>query len=332
MLGNTLVYPSTGNPYDFTSSLAVIAFSSIMIGFIQGFAEITVLKNFMKNYAFGSKMLVKTLLYALLLFSFLILTAFPLNSKALGVPLFDPLVLEAIGLYLSNFVFWSLMLYAATFIGLALFIAELMQSLGSNVVINFFTGRYHSSKVEDRIFMFLDMKSSTTIAEQLGHEVYYQLLNTYYEDMTEAIFNTRGEVYQYVGDEIVVSWRSEKGIKDNNCLHCFFLIKAKITGNAEKYRERFGLVPEFKAGFHIGEVTTGEVGVLKKEILFTGDAINTTARIQGLCNEQKTDLLFSKDLAQVLSIKGHYVTEPKGEFALRGRDLKIELLTAVPMA
>lgn len=332
MLGDATVYPSTGNPYDFDSSLVVIAFSSTLIGLLQGLAEATILKNFMKAYAFGTKMLVKILLYALLLFAFLIVTAFPLNSNALGLPLFHPEVVNAIWLYMSNFVFWSVMLYAAVFIGLALFISELMQNLGSNVVINFFTGRYHSSKVEDRVFMFLDMKSSTTIAEKLGHEVYYQLLNAYYEDMTEAIFNTRGEVYQYVGDEIVVSWRSDKGIQDNNCLRCFFLIRQEIAKHALKYKERFGLVPEFKAGLHIGKVTTGEVGVLKKEILFTGDAINTTARIQSLCNEQKTDLLLSKDLVSALKLDGSFTTEQRGKFALRGRDQQIELLTVHPIS
>lgn len=330
MLGNATIYPSTGNPYDFESSLIVIAFSSAFIGFLQGLAEATVLKNFMKSYAFGNKTLVKVLLYALLLISFMVITSFPLNSHALGVPLFHPDVFEAIWFFISDFVFWSVMLYAATFIGMALFISELMQNLGSNVVINFFTGRYHTSKVEDRIFMFLDMKSSTTIAEQLGHEVYYKLLNAYYEDMTDAIFNTRGEVYQYVGDEIVVSWRSHKGIQDNNCLKCFFLIRDEIAKHAGKYEERFGVVPQFKAGLHIGKVTTGEVGVLKREILFTGDAINTTARIQSLCNEQKTDLLLSKDLASALKLDGAFTTEQKGEFALRGRDKKIKLLTAWP--
>ena len=141
--------------------------------------------------------------------------------------------------------------------------------------------------------MFLDMKSSTTIAEQLGHVEYFRLLNKYYADISDAIIQTAGEVYQYAGDEIIVSWDLKNGLANNNCIRCFFLIKKTFKKVSESYIKRFGLTPEFKAGFHYGKVTTGEIGVIKKEIFFTGDVLNTTARIQAKCNEFGTDILIS---------------------------------------
>lgn len=62
----------------------------------------------------------------------------------------------------------------------------------------------------------------------------------------------------------------------------------------EKYIDTYGLVPEFKAGIHCGKVTTGEIGVIKKEILFTGDVLNTSARIQGNCNPLGVNILISE--------------------------------------
>ena len=51
---------------------------------------------------------------------------------------------------------------------------------------------------------------------------------------------------------------------------------------------QYGVVPEFKAGFHVGFATVGEIGVLKKIIAFSGDVLNTTSRIQSNCNKFDT--------------------------------------------
>ena len=107
-------------------------------------------------------------------------------------------------------------------------------------------------------------------------------------------------------------------------------MKAALKEHAEEYNEKFGLLPEFKAGFHFGKVTTGEIGVIKKEIIFTGDVLNTAARIQGLCNSYKVDILISGDLVKRLDNSLQVTTMGRNE--LRGRDEKIELFSITPYA
>src|SRR6202008_1955951 len=117
----------------------------------------------------------------------------------------------------------------------------------------------------------------------------------------------------------------KKGLKNNNCIECFFAMKAAIDDQGEKYHENFGLLPQFKAGFHCGKVTTGEIGAIKKEIIFTGDVLNTTARIQGLCNTYKADLLISASLLKALDLDSWFQVKSLGENVLRGKDEKMEL-------
>ncbi len=136
-----------------------------------------------------------------------------------------------------------------------------------------------------------------------------------------------GEIYQYVGDEIVISWKVREGIHMNNCIECFFAMKREIKSQESKYRGRFGVLPDFKAGCHVGNVTTGEIGVIKKEIIFTGDVLNTTARIQSLCNSYNVDLLISGQLMQVLQLGPLQNMKAMGEAELRGRDEKVMLYT-----
>ena len=108
-------------------------------------------------------------------------------------------------------------------------------------------------------------------------------------------------------------------------------MKEKIKMKAKKYTESFGILPDFKAGFHVGKVTTGEIGVLKKEIIFTGDVLNTTARIQGLCNTYNADILISGQLMNKLQLNDNFQIEALGENELRGRDEKIKLFTIIPL-
>ena len=87
------------------------------------------------------------------------------------------------------------------------------------------------------------------------------------------------------------------------------------------------MVPEFKAGFHLGSITTGEIGVIKKEIIFTGDVLNTAARIQGKCNEHRVDILISEDLKIQLPSDYPYTYKEIGSCKLRGKNEEVKLLT-----
>jgi adenylate cyclase len=104
-------------------------------------------------------------------------------------------------------------------------------------------------------------------------------------------------------------------------------MKKNFEEYAQKYHKKFGVVPTFKAGLHFGEVTTGEIGVLKKDIIFTGDVLNTTARIQGLCNFYNVDLLISKELLNKLDLPPESVLKSLGENELRGREEYVKLFT-----
>ena len=198
--------------------------------------------------------------------------------------------------------------------------------MGQAVSINFFTGKYHRPKSEDRVFMFLDMKSSTAHAEKLGHIRYFQMLKEYYDDISQPIMHYGGEIYQYVGDEIVITWKAKKDFA-KNALDCFFAMNAALSDQHQKYLSKYEVAPTFKAGLHFGNVTTGEIGSLKKDIVFTGDTLNTTARIQSLCNQYEVELLVSEVLMNTMKSKGAYDFKSLGKVQLRGRHQEIELFS-----
>jgi adenylate cyclase len=212
----------------------------------------------------------------------------------------------------------------------SLFYAEISEHMGPHVLRNFLTGRYHTPRPEGRIFLFSDMKASTRIAERLGHARYFALLRAYYDALADAIVTHGGEVYQYIGDEIVVSWPEAAGLRDGACVRCVLAMKRDLARQADALEARFGVAPDFRAGLQIGPVTTGEIGALKREIVFTGDVLNQTARIQALCRTLGADVVVGGALRDRLAASEAWSFRALGAHVLRGKDRTVELFAVEP--
>lgn len=325
ILGEHPTYPSTGNTYFFNPISA--GFLSLISGLIIGVIEVVFLnKRFQKN-SFLEKIVYKTTIYIFLIAVFTMIISTFSFAIEFGLSPFDKRVLTNATKFISSFAFWTIEIYISVGISFSLFYNEISDNIGQGVLFNFFTGKYHQPIEEERIFMFLDMKDSTAIAEELGHVKYFEMLREYYADLTDPIIEFGGEIYQYVGDEVVVTWKKKKERINSDCINCFFAMKSSLSDQANKYNSEFGLVPTFKAGIHSGIVTTGEIGVIKKEITFSGDVLNTTARIQGLCNKYAVDLLTSEQLIGKLDLGNEFQPRSIEEVELRGRNEKIQLFT-----
>ena len=97
-----------------------------------------------------------------------------------------------------------------------------------------------------------------------------------------------------------------------------------------KYLAKYDVVPQFKAGIHVGRVVVTSVGKQKKEIVYHGDVLNTAARIEKKCNELRQKLLISADLLNYLRLEDDFIAEEKGEIELKGKANKLRLYGVKP--
>lgn len=206
------------------------------------------------------------------------------------------------------------------------FVRQLDRLLGPGVLGRYLTGRYHRPRSESRIFMFMDLRGSTSLAERLGPQDYYALVNECFRDLATPVLDSSGEIYEYVGDEVVLTWTEKQGLRDANCIRVFFDFQARITRKRQAYLDRFGVVPEFKAGVHCGEVVTAEIGDLKRSLVYNGDVLNTGARIERQCNALGKRLLASRDLVARLQVPPDWTTQDMGEVELRGKAAPLGLV------
>lgn len=276
-------------------------------------------KYLSKKLSLGFNLLLKTFFYFIVTV-FLATVATNIASKVfdLGLDTYPGWWIRVKG-------FWSIIFFIAIASFVFSFIKIATERFGKGVFVKMLLGRYKNPREEERIFMFLDLKDSTAIAEKLGHHQYSQFIQDCFFDLNEVVLDHSAEIYQYVGDEAVLSWPYQKGLADNNCLGVFFAFEEQRKSKESHYLEKYGVFPEFKAGLHGGPLMAAEVGFVKKELAYHGDVINTSARIQAECNKHKVTLLISEKLLNSLKLDTGSSSQFLGSVLLKGKENKINI-------
>ena len=312
----------------FLTNMLVNVGATILAGLIGGAILVSYLQRWIRNNPYGQAILFILLAFTLII-CFVAIMAFLTRATISGEEhLQRKDLLFQIGnhirslRFLKDYLLW-LMIVMITIAGVLV-----SDKYGPGNLRNFFMGRYFRPKREEHIFMFLDLRSSTYIAQVLGEQQYFNFIKDVIRDATPVILKHKGRIYQYVGDEITVSWWMQKGLNKLNCIRCPMEVRKLFNHRSSYYTERYGVVPDFKAGLHCGPVMVGEIGVVKRDIAFSGEVVGTAARIQNRCNHLEVNLLISEDLKNLLPWEGsHLVPEHKGDLLIKGKMTNLSLYT-----
>jgi class 3 adenylate cyclase len=165
------------------------------------------------------------------------------------------------------------------------------------------TGRAAEHKVVTA--MFVDLVGYTAMSERLEPTALVQVLNGYYERMSDAIHEHRGQVGSFVGDGIVAYF----GALQPNPWQCDDAVRAALAMrtaireyNAELERE--GL-PRIAVGIGIdrGPGVAGLVGSReRRQYAFIGRAVNLAARLQALSRIHQVDILVTEAVRAQLNM------------------------------
>ena len=304
----------------FIQRVRFLAIIGVGAGVIFGSLEYLIDKYIYKKISFGKTILIGSVSY---LVAVILLVTFGMRAftKMLGVEM-------SLAIY-KDYLFSGEMLLLVIYCFIVGFFIDLFREIdkkfGPGNLWRMMKGEFYHPKEEQRIFMFLDLKNSTGIAEQLGHQKYSELIQDCFHDVSEIVVKYKADIYQYVGDEIVLTWTIKDGLEDLNCIKFFFAYKTKLQEEALVYQGKYDLVPEFKAGLEMGSVMVAEVGDLKREIAYHGDVLNTASRIQGCCNTYGRSILISENIEQTLRDSLAEQTKLLGDIQLRGKKKNIKI-------
>ncbi len=303
---------------EFKFAFLMIFTSSFCLAFFSSLLDVLVLKRLIKNKSLGLALIASFLAQTsmiILIISLMITFSQRILSWGTGREEFSPPELVEV---------LSILVYLMLVAGTSKFLVEIDHKLGPGNLWKMITGRFLRPHEEERIFMFIDMKNSTTIAEKIGHLEFSKLLQDCFQDFA-VVDKYRTDIYQYVGDEVVVSWLPKNGFKKDNFLKSFFAFNNVLDARSEYYKKEYGIMPHFKAGANIGPVIVAEVGDIKREINYHGDTLNTAARIQGMCNELDARMLIPEALYNLVKDTECYDFDDVGSIALKGKKQNIRL-------
>jgi adenylate cyclase len=212
-------------------------------------------------------------------------------------------------------------------VGLAInFVLVLRTLLGTRTLMALVTGRYQQPRAEERIVMFLDLRGSTPLAERLGDIAFHRFLNRVFFDITDPVLEAGGEIYRYIGDEIIITWVAAKRDASTAAVACLFAVADALERRREHYLAEFGAAPQLRGALHQGPLIVGEMGDVKREIVMLGDTMNTTARIEEACRSTGRDYIASAPLIRAAQpLPAHICAESLGPLELRGKEGAIEL-------
>jgi adenylate cyclase len=215
--------------------------------------------------------------------------------------------------------FWSGFIYSAVIAVLMNLAFRIVNLVGPRAFLNFITGRYHSPIEENRFVLFVDIAGSTGLAERLGGIAIHRLLDRTFRLLTLSVVDYRGEVLNYVGDEVIVTWPEHSGAMDCRPLRCFVAMRDELARASSQFESEFGAVPRIRGSLHFGPVIVGEIGDVKRAIVFNGDVMNTAARLEELSRNVDGGFLASHTAMQRFSSVPPFAVRNLGRLPIRGR-------------
>ena len=312
-----------GNPADFPVLRLIIG--SVIFSLLVSAYEMYWSKKLEKYLRASSLLIVSIFYYSFIFFCMMLSSIYITLIFKDGFSVREAMLFNVTDLIPENFRY--MLFYLFVFLTIHTLIRQLKIRTLHGVVKHFFFKKRSGPIRDTRIFMFMDLISSTSYAEKLGYSKYSSFIKDIYRELDEFVLETKGNIYQYVGDEVVIVWPLNEGIQNVNCVRFFMLFEKRIAELKVYFQSNYGIYPKFKAGFHYGEVAIAEIGgILRKDIAFHGDTVNTTARICSKCSELKEKMLFSGDLVNKLILENkEIVYESIGAYQLKGKKLVTEL-------
>ncbi len=300
--------------------------AAIITGLLYGSVDIVLDRPEIQRLPYGVILSTRIVLHILTVVVVLVILIY--SRVRLGIiseGYFDPDVGGRLSGIIFNKSFHVFVLFFGIVSTILDFYQQVKQKFGRGVFFDMLLGRYHKPKEANGIFMFIDLRSSVSLAEQLGHIKYSNLLQDCFFDLNLQLSRYNAKIYQYVGDQVVLHWNLRDGLQKNNCIHCFFGFIDRLEKRKSYYLNHYGLHPYFKAGAHSGRATVAEVGLLKREIAFHGDTVNSTSRIHDYCNKFQQRLLISRNLYDRIAPDADLAFINIGEHVLKGKYQSMEL-------
>ncbi|MCC8983092.1 adenylate/guanylate cyclase domain-containing protein [Bradyrhizobium acaciae] len=172
--------------------------------------------------------------------------------------------------------------------------------------------------------MICDLRDFTRISDSWPRDDVIDLLNDYFDAMSEPIARHGGEILKFIGDGLLAIFPLSDPKACANLMHAVSEAREAMAALSER-NGMMGRAPmNYGIGVHVGDVMYGNIGSRSRlDFTVIGPAVNMASRLEALTKQLKKNVLLSRAFADL--VEHDFALEHVGEHAVRGFSEPIEL-------
>ncbi|WP_024508791.1 adenylate/guanylate cyclase domain-containing protein [Bradyrhizobium sp. ARR65] len=172
--------------------------------------------------------------------------------------------------------------------------------------------------------MICDLRDFTAISDNWPRDDVIDLLNDYFDAISEPIARHGGEILKFMGDGLLAIFPLSQPSACANLLHAVTEARQSMIALNQKNSET-GRVPlNYGIGVHVGDVMYGNIGSRSRlDFTVIGPAVNMASRLEALTKQLGRKVLLSRAFADF--VQSDFDLERVGEYPVRGFSEPIEL-------
>lgn len=168
--------------------------------------------------------------------------------------------------------------------------------------------------------LFSDLRDFTMMAEDLPPEEVLTLLNEYYEEMIEVIFNYGGTLDKFIGDGMMIEFGAplEDKMQELHAVLSAVHMQLHLNKLCDKWEREGRKRLEMGIGIHTGLAVLGNIGSERRmEYTAIGDTVNLASRLERSTKKINKHIIISKPVYE--KVKDHFIFEDLKELEIPGR-------------
>ncbi|HLG85523.1 MAG TPA: adenylate/guanylate cyclase domain-containing protein [Bradyrhizobium sp.] len=172
--------------------------------------------------------------------------------------------------------------------------------------------------------MICDLRDFTAISDNWPRDDVIELLNGYFDAISEPVARHGGEILKFMGDGLLAIFPLSQPQACANLLHALTEARQAMAALNETHQGSGRAPLNYGVGVHVGDVMYGNIGSRSRlDFTVIGPAVNMASRLEALTKQVGRRVLLSSAFADF--VKEEFALERVGEYPVRGFSEPIEL-------
>lgn len=176
--------------------------------------------------------------------------------------------------------------------------------------------------------LFLDVRGFTPLSEKMEPEEIVDVLNSFFDDITKAIFEHGGTLDKFIGDAVMAIYNAPLELENHEvqAVRTAIQIQRRAQIIQRQLEAKYGRTVAFGIGVNCGSAVVGKIGAMERlDYTAIGDTVNLAARLES--NAKPNQIIISQKVFEKIQESGadDIQMTPMGSIQVKGKSEPVEI-------